>query len=44
MSGILWELLAFIYVKAYSFITQEIVPSCFACLGKRILVPDDILD
>jgi hypothetical protein len=43
MSGILWEFLAFIYIKAYSLIVRDIMPSYLACLGRRVLVPEDIL-
>jgi hypothetical protein len=44
MSGVLWALLAFIYIKAYGLITRDIVSSCLACLGRHTLVPDNILD
>jgi hypothetical protein len=43
MSGILWEFLAFIYIKAYGLIVRDIMPSYLACLGRRVLVPEDIL-
>jgi hypothetical protein len=38
MSGVLWDLLALIYIKAYGLIPRDIVPSCIACLGMRVLV------
>jgi hypothetical protein len=44
MSGVLWELLAFIYIKAYGLTIRDIMPSCLACLDRRVPVPDDILD
>jgi hypothetical protein len=43
MSGVLWEFLAFIYIKAHGLIVRDIMPSCLACLGRRVLVPEDIL-
>jgi hypothetical protein len=38
MSSVLWDLLAFIYIKAYGLIPRKIVFSCIACLGRRVLV------
>jgi hypothetical protein len=44
MSGVLWELPAFIYIKTYGLIIRDIMPSCLASLGRHTLVLDDILD
>jgi hypothetical protein len=44
MSGVQWELLAFIYNKGYGLITRDIVPWCLAYPGKRVVVLDNILD